>query len=179
MPKIVRGLVVGFLVLGGIVVASGTSGAGKPSATAPNPCSLITASDIAATLSSHGPTLTPSTVGTPTKSKPTNVGGFGPHACETSFVLPQSISGDVIVLATKQTAGTSCPDKSQPGKKTKLGSTRALIQFTPEPPKEVRNITFPDGKECVSVEITLSSSEAAVPASEFVSLGKAALAKRG
>jgi hypothetical protein len=177
MLKIVRQFVAGFLVLGAMLVVAGPAGALKPSAKVPNPCTVITAADIQSTLASHGATLTPSAVGTPTKSKPTNQGGFGPHVCETSFNLPDSIVGTVDVFAPKQVAGTGCAAKGQPGKKTTLGSVRALIEFTPD--KKIRDITFPDGKACVTVEMSLSGSEVALPTSEFVSLAKAALAKKG
>jgi hypothetical protein len=172
-------LLAGSLMLGGLVAVASPTGAAKPSSNGPNPCTLVTASDITATFTAQGLTTTPSTVGTPTKSKPTNQGGFGPSACETSFALPNSIEGSVVVFAPKLLSGESCPASGQPGKKTKVGSTRALIEFTPSTPKVVRDITFPKGKACVTVEIFLSSSEGTVPPAAFVGLAKAALAKKG
>ncbi len=83
----------------------------------------------------------------------------------------------MVVYSLKQVAGSGCPMKGLPGKKTKVGSTRGLIEFTPTTPKVVRDITFPDGKACVTVAISLTSSEETVPTAEFVSLAKAVLAK--
>jgi hypothetical protein len=173
-------LALGPLILGATVVLVGPAAAAKAPATLPNPCTQVTTSDITTAFAALGPTLTPSTVGTPTKSKPTNQGGFGPHTCETSFALPGSIEGDVLVLAPKLTSGTACPVSGQPGKKIKLGSTRALIEPNPVTPKVTRDITFPKGKACITIEVTLSSfSGGAVPASAYVSLAKAVLSKKG
>jgi hypothetical protein len=71
-----------------------------------------------------------------------------------------------------------CPPKGQPGKKTKVGKTKALLEPIPGTPQSVRDITFPQRGACVTIEIFLSGGAVKVPASGYLDLAKAALAKK-
>ncbi len=171
------------VALAGGALPAGAAPEARPARTAaralPKPCSLVTGADVTAALTKLGADLTPTTVGTPAPSKPTNQGGFGLQTCVTSFQLPNSVGGSVNVTALKTDASSGCPPKGQPGKKAKLGKTKALLEPLPSTPTAVRDIAFPKGKFCVTIAIFLSGGGTKVPAGGFVDLAKAALAAKG
>ena len=170
--------VVGVLGLG-LAWSVGVAPSAAKSTPLPDACTLVTKADISAAFAALEPVLQPTTVGDPTKSKPTSQGGFGPHACTTALQLPNSVGATVLVDSVPLSTAIGCPPKGQPGKKTTIGATKAVLEPLPSAPQEVRDIQFPYGKACVAIEISVSGGPNHVPAAGFVSLAKAALAKKG
>jgi hypothetical protein len=143
----------------------------------PDSCTLVTKADVTTAFAKLDAALQPTSVSDPTPSKPTNQGGFGPRACETVFFLPNSVSGRVLVTANPIVASIGCPTKGQPGKKTTISGAKALLEPIPGQPSVVRDVAFVDKKACATIQIFLSGGANKVPASGFVDLAKAALAK--
>ncbi len=81
--------------------------------TLPDACKLVTQGDIQTAYAKLEPALVPTSVGTPTRSKPRNQGGFGPQSCETVLQFPNSVGGSVLVSSLK--ASKFCPAPGQPG----------------------------------------------------------------
>jgi hypothetical protein len=171
-----------FLVGAGAVAASVLVAFGGPAAAAsnklPDSCTLVVQADVSAAFAKLEPALQATDVSVPVRSKPTNQGGFGHNGCETTFTLPNSVAGRILVETLPVSKTLGCPLKGQPGKTVKISGTKALLEPLPSNAKVVRDVVFVDRGACASIEIFLSGGPAHVPASGFVDLAKAALAKK-
>jgi hypothetical protein len=142
----------------------------------PDACSLITAADVTTAFAKLDAALQPTSVAEPEIGKPSSQGGQGTNSCSTSFMLPNSVGGDVLVKTYPVTKQTPCPAKSQPGKTVKVSGTKVFVEPNPSDAKVTRDVTFVDGG-CVFIEVFLSGGSARVPQSGFLDLAAAALAK--
>jgi hypothetical protein len=171
-----------FLMGAGVVAASVLAVMGVPASAAskklPDSCVLVTQADVSAAFAKLEPALQPTDVSVPVRSKPTNQGGFGHNGCETTFTLPNAVAGRILVETLPVSKPLGCPVKGQPGKTVKISGTKALLEPLPSDTKVVRDVVFVDRGACASIEIFLSGGTARVPASGFVDLAKAALAKK-
>jgi len=179
MGRAVRLVTVGIVGLG-LTWSVGALAAVAKSKSVPDSCTLVTKADISAAFATLDPVFQPTTVGEPTKSKPISQGGHGPAVCDTALQLPNSVgvTVDVDDHLALSIARFGCPPKGMPGKKITVGKTKALLEPLPDRPQDVRDIAFPYGKVCVYISIPVSGGPNRVPASAFVSLAKAALAKK-
>jgi len=144
----------------------------------PDACLIVTKADVTAAFAKLDPVLQPTTVNDPARSKPTNQGGFGPHACETALILPNSVSANVLVEALALDKRIGCPPKGQPGKSVKVSGTKVLLEPLPSNPAVTRDVQFADKGACVSIEIFVSGGPNHVPPSGFTDLAAAVLAKK-
>jgi len=158
-----------------VVAASVPAGAKakKP----PDACLLITKADVSTTFAKLEAALQPVTVGEPTIGKPASQGGQGTYSCSTSFQLPNSVGGSVLVKTFPLNSKFPCIPKGQPGKTVKVSGMKAFVEPVPSHANVTRDITFVDKGGCAFIEIFLSGGSARVPQSAFVDLAAAALAK--
>lgn len=144
----------------------------------PDACALITKSDVATAFAKLDTALQPLSIADPVVGKPASQGGQGTNSCSTTFSLPGSVGGSVLVKTNPVTKQLPCPPKGQPGKTVKIAGTASLLEPNPSDAKVVRDITFVDQGGCAFIEIFLSGGSVKVPGSAFVELATAALAKK-
>ena len=144
----------------------------------PNSCTLITKADVTTAFAKLDADLQPLSVADPEVGKPTNQGGQGTNSCSTTFMLPNSVGGSVLVKTNPVTKQLPCPPKGQPGKTIKIAGTKVLVEPNPSDAKVTRDVTFVDQGGCAFIEIFLSGGSAKVPQSAFTDLATAALAKK-
>ncbi len=137
----------------------------------------VTKADVAAAFAKLDAALQPTNVLEPTRAKPRNQGGFGPHACQTQMQLPNSVGANVLVSIEPIVKKIGCPPKGQPGKTVKVSGVKVFVEPIPSRPQETRDVMFIDHGACAFIEIFLSGGDAKVPPSAFLDLAKAALAK--
>jgi hypothetical protein len=143
----------------------------------PDSCTLITKADVTTAFAKLDAALQPLSVADPEIGKPSNQGGQGTNSCSTSFMLPNSVGGSVLVKTFPVTKQTPCFPKGQPGKSIKIAGTKVLVEPNPSDGKVTRDVTFVDQGGCAFIEIFLSGGSAKIPQSAFTDLAAAALAK--
>jgi hypothetical protein len=152
--------------------------AGAAKKALPDACAAVTQADITAAFTKLDADLQPiGAVSEPTRSKPQSQGGFGPQACESHMEVPNSVGASVLVSMNRIVKKFGCPPKGQPGKTVKVSGTKVLVEPNPSHPDRTRSVEFPDRGACAFIEISLSGGSAVVPASAFLDLTQAALAK--
>jgi hypothetical protein len=159
-------------------VASAAVPASAKAQKVPDACSLITKTDVATAFAKLDAALQPLSVEDPVVGKPSSQGGFGTNSCSTSFMLPNSVGGDVLVKTNPITKQIPCPPKGSPGKTVKVSGTKVLVEPNPSDAKVTRDVTFVDAGGCAFIEIFVSGGTARVPQSGFLDLAAAALAKK-
>ena len=162
-------------LLGVAVLAAPVAAAKKA---LPDACTAVTQADVTAAFTKLDASLQPvGAVSEPTRSKPTSQGGSGPHACESHMEIPNSVGVSVLVSLNPYQKKYGCPPKGQPGKTVKVSGTKVFVEANPSRPNETRDVTFIDRGACAFIEISPSGGSAVVPASAFLDLATAALAK--
>jgi hypothetical protein len=157
--------------------ASVPASAGTKAKKVPDACALITQADVSTAFAKLEPALQPLSVADPVVGKPASQGGQGTNSCSTTFILPNSVGGSVLVKTNPVTKQIPCPAKGQPGKTVKVSGTKVLVEPNPSDAKVTRDVEFVDRGGCVFIEIFVSGGTARVPQSAFVELAAAALAK--
>jgi len=153
--------------------------AGAKTKKAPDSCSLITKADVATAFAKLDAALQPLSVADPLVGKPASQGGQGTNSCSTTFMLPNSVGGSVLVKTNPVTKQIPCPPKGQPGKTVTASGTKVLVEPNPSDATVTRDVTFVDQGSCAFIEIFLSGGSAKVPQGAFLDLAAAALAKKG
>ncbi len=171
------GVISVLIAVAGFAVAQFAGPAAAASKKIPDACVLITKADVTTAFAKLEAALQPTSVIDPARGKDTSQGGQGTNSCSTVFYVPNSVGGSVLVKTYPITSKFPCPPKGQPGKTVKIGKTKALLEPNPSDAKVVRDVTFVDKGGCAFIEIFLSGGTAKVPASGFVDLATAALAK--
>jgi hypothetical protein len=144
----------------------------------PDSCALITKADVTTAFAKLEPALQPTSVVDPVRGKPASQGGQGTESCSIAFYLPNSVGGTVLTKTFPVTKPLGCPPKGQPGKTVKIAKTKALLEPNPSHPGVTRDVTFVAKGGCAFIEVFLSGGSSKVPASGFVDLATAALAKK-
>ena len=158
------------------VVAATATASAKPKM--PDACVLISKADVTTAFAKLDAALQPLSVADPEIGKAASQGGQGTNSCSTTFALPNSVVGSVLVKMNPVTKQIPCPPKGQAGRTLKIAGTKVLVEPNPSDAKVTRDVTFVDQGGCAFIEIFLSGGSAKVPQSAFTDLAAAAVAKK-